>query len=144
MVSPYPVIRISYKNASWFTKWLQVIGRIWVTIFTTFCLLLNVVLSFLCTIGCIANQYSKTALSIFFFALKTTNNNGKLFLQRAKSKRCWAREVHPISNTLATLTLPWWPELVLTTRLGFKYYCDSQMAAGIMKQGGMPSQGWVL
>ena len=74
----------------------------------------------------------KTALSNSF-ALRTTNKDGKvLFCQRAKSERRGAREVRPISNTLATLAPPWWPELVLTTRFGSKSPYDSHMAAGIM------------
>ena len=39
----------------------------------------------------------------------------------------------PISNTLATLAPPWWPELVLTICLGFKCPYDSHIVAGIMK-----------
>ena len=78
----------------------------------------------------------KTALPNSF-ALRTTNKDGKvLFCQRANSERRGTQEVRPISNTLATLALTWWPELVLTTWLGFKCPCDSQTAAGIMKQGG--------
>ena len=86
----------------------------------------------------------KTALSNSF-ALRTTNKEGKvLFCQRAKSERRGTPEIRPISNTLATLAPHWWPELVLTTCLGSKCPCDSQISAGIMKQGGMPLQGFIL
>ena len=77
--------------------------------------------------------------------LRTTNKDGKvLFCQRAISERRGTREVRPISNTLATLAPTWWPELVLTTCLGSKCPCDSQMAARIMEAGGMPLQGLIL
>ena len=80
-----------------------------------------------------------------YFALRTTNNDGEvLFCQRAKSERRGTREARPISDTLPTLAPSWWPELVLTTYLGFKCPYDSRMAAGIIKQSGMPSQGLIL
>ena len=72
----------------------------------------------------------KTALSNSF-ALRTTNKDGKvLFCQRAKSERRGAREVRPISNTLATLAPPWWPELVLTTCFGSKCPYDLSYGSG--------------
>ena len=55
-----------------------------------------------------------------------------------------AREFRPISNTLATLAPPWWPELVFTRCFGSKCPYDSHMAVWIMKQGGMSLQGLII